>query len=295
MNSTLVTPTGWTDYELLDCGDGEKLERFGPYALIRPEPQALWPRSLPEKAWREKASAWFPRDARAEDRGEWVRRPGMPEQWTIRYDYKDMRLKFRLGLTAFKHVGLFPEQAGNWNFIYDTVRELKSRIERPRVLNLFAYTGGATLAAASAGAEVTHVDSIKQVVTWANENLRLSGLDNVRWIVDDARKYVRREAKREKRYHGLLLDPPAYGRGPAGERWVLDDDIFPLLRECANLLDPGGFVILNLYSMGLSALLAKELLEQAFGKDRDIGFGELYFGDGFGKTLPFGVYARFRG
>ena len=204
-----------------------------------------------------------------------------------------MRLKMRLGLTAFKHVGLFPEQAANWNYIYDTVEELTAAGTKAAVLNLFAYTGGATLAARAAGAEVTHVDSVKQVVTWSNENMQASGLDGVRWIVEDARKFVRREVKRGKRYNGIILDPPAYGRGAEGEKWILEKDIFALLSDCNTLLDEKGFVVLNLYSMGLSALLAKGILQQVFGTSR-ITFGELYFTDSFGKTLPLGVFARFK-
>ncbi len=290
---SLITADGWDDYELLDSGGFEKLERFGKYVTARPEPQAIWQKSLSGKIWEEKADAYFRKDARNEERGIWERKPGMPEQWHVGYRYKRMRLKMRLGLTAFKHVGLFPEQAANWNYIYDTVEELTAAGTKAAVLNLFAYTGGATLAARAAGAEVTHVDSVKQVVTWSNENMQASGLDGVRWIVEDARKFVRREVKRGKRYNGIILDPPAYGRGAEGEKWILEKDIFALLSDCNTLLDKKGFVVLNLYSMGLSALLAKGILQQVFGTSR-ITFGELYFTDSFGKTLPLGVFARFK-
>ena len=180
---------------------------------------------------------------------------GMPEQWRIDYRYRGMSLRMRLGLTSFKHVGVFPEQGENWNFIYDSVAELKARLGRePRVLNLFAYTGGASLAARSAGAEVTHVDSVRQVVTWARENMEASGLDGIRWVVEDAMKFVRREVRRGRSYDGIILDPPAYGRGPEGEKWVLGQDIGPMLECCTRLLSAtDGFLVLNLYSMGFSA------------------------------------------
>ena len=177
------------DYELLDTGEGEKLERFGAYVVRRPEPQAIWRKSLKEAEWL-KADASFLRDSKSEERGEWKLKLQMPSRWTVRFDYKAMHLNMRLALTSFKHVGIFPEQSANWEFIYDTVEELKAKgIERPKVLNLFAYTGGATLAARAAGADVTHVDSVKQVVTWSRENMEASGLDGVRWIVEDATKY----------------------------------------------------------------------------------------------------------
>ena len=179
------------DYELLDTGDFEKLERFGRYVTRRPEPQAIWRRSLAEEEWRRTADASFRRDARSDERGEWRLAPGMPDRWVVEYAYKRMRLRMRLGLTSFKHVGIFPEQAANWNFIYDNCRALAgdgpadgervaavgsgvARGGAPKVLNLFAYTGGATLAARAAGAEVTHVDSVRQVVTWSRENMELS-------------------------------------------------------------------------------------------------------------------------
>ena len=195
------------DYELIDSGEGEKLERFGQYVVRRPEPQAIWRKSLGERAWRD-ADASFLRDNRSEERGEWRLKPEMPSRWSVRYDYKDMHLRMRLALTSFKHVGIFPEQAANWMFIYDTIEELRQAgIERPKVLNLFAYTGGASLAARAAGADVTHVDSVKQVVTWSRENMEQSQLDGIRWIVEDATKFVEREVRRGNKYHGIILDP----------------------------------------------------------------------------------------
>ena len=205
-----------------------------------------------------------------------------------------MQMRMRLALTSFKHVGLFPEQAENWDYICERVAEIRKAKGRAEVLNLFAYTGGATLAARSAGAEVTHVDSVKQVVTWSRENMEASGLDGVRWIVDDALKFVRREVKRGRQYDGIILDPPAYGRGPDGEKWVLEQNIAEMLECCARLLAPKGFLVLNLYSMGLSAMLARSAVRQAFGAAAEEQFGELYFEDRAGKQLPLGVYYRMK-
>ena len=286
----------WEDYELVDCGGFEKLERFGRYVTVRPEPQAIWHKSLPEEEWERMASAVFRRDANSEERGRWLLGAGMPEQWRIDYRYRGMSLRMRLGLTSFKHVGVFPEQAENWNFIYDSVAELKARLGRePRVLNLFAYTGGASLAARSAGAEVTHVDSVRQVVTWARENMEASGLDGIRWVVEDAMKFVRREVRRGRSYDGIILDPPAYGRGPEGEKWVLGQDIGPMLECCTRLLSAtDGFLVLNLYSMGFSALLAKSIVGQLFPVPSAEEFGELFFYDRAEKMLPLGVFYRAR-
>ena len=282
------------DYELIDSGDFEKLERFGRYVVRRPEPQAIWRRSLTEQEWRRLADASFLRDGRSEERGEWRLRSGMPSRWTVDYAYEGMRLRMRLGLTSFKHVGLFPEQVANWNFIYDNCVRMRAEGRTPKVLNLFAYTGGATLAARAAGADTTHVDSVKQVVTWARENMEQSGLEGVRWIVEDALKFVQREVRRGNRYNGIILDPPAYGRGANGEKWILEDNIGEMLECCARLLEPrGAFLVLNLYSMGLSATLASTAVRQAFGTPFEEQFGELCFDDRAGKRLPLGTYCRF--
>ena len=294
MQEQLIPAFG--DYELIDSGDFEKLERFGKYVTRRPEPQAIWRRSLPEEEWRRLADASFLRDARSDERGEWQVGAGMPSRWTVDYAYGAMKLRMRLGLTSFKHVGIFPEQAANWNFIYDHCRTLSGREPdaAPRVLNLFAYTGGATLAARAAGAEVTHVDSVKPVVTWARENMELSGLEGVRWIVEDALRFVQREVRRGNRYRGIILDPPAYGRGANGEKWILEDHIGEMLECCARLLErEGAFLVLNLYSMGLSSTLARTAVHQAFGAPRAEQYGELCFEDRAAKVLPLGTYYRF--
>lgn len=278
------------DYELIDSGDFEKLERFGAYVLRRPEPQAIWHKSLAESEWRRIADASFLRDERNDERGEWRLSPKMPSRWSIRYDYREMHLSMRLGLTSFKHVGIFPEQAANWNFIYDRCIAKRGA----KVLNLFAYTGGASLAARAAGAEVTHVDSVKQVVTWSRENMEASGMDGIRWIVEDAMKFVQREVRRGNRYDGIILDPPAYGRGANGEKWVLEENIAQMLECCAELLVPkDSFLVFNLYSMGLSSTLARTIVHQMFGVPSHEEYGELYFADRASKELPLGTYYRF--
>ncbi|MDR0907923.1 MAG: class I SAM-dependent methyltransferase [Rikenellaceae bacterium] len=287
------------DYELIDSGDFAKLERFGAKITARPEPQAIWRKNLSDEEWSALADATFSRaDQRdgannlSDDRGRWKPKPSMPDRWTMRYDHAEMHLTLRLALTGFKHVGVFPEQAANWNFIYDTLRAMQGGGASAQVLNLFAYTGGATLAARSAGADVTHVDSVKQTVAWARDNMELSGLDGVRWIVDDASKFVQREVRRGRLYDGIVLDPPAYGRGPDGEKWVLEQNIDEMLALCARLLKPHGFLVLNLYSMGLSALVARSAVRGLFGEPATEQFGELYFSDRAGKELPLGVYYR---
>lgn len=290
MNIKLLSPSCWTDYELIDSGAFEKLERFGRLVTARPEPQALWNKTLSDDEWIRQADAYFRKDKHSEERGEWGCKPKTPEQWFVNYRYKEMSFRMRLGLTSFKHVGIFPEQAENWNFIYDQVKRIGIGA---KVLNLFAYTGGASLAANSAGGDVTHVDSVKPVVTWARENMEVSGLDGIRWIVDDALKFVRREVRRTKKYNGIILDPPAYGRGANGEKWVLEENINELIALCGQLLEPtNSFLVLNLYSMGFSALLARSVVYQLVGKCSGEQFGELYFTDSFGKALPLGVYYR---
>ena len=329
---TASTDGHWQEYELIDTGGFEKLERFGPYILRRPEPQAIWPKKLSEKEWSSLPEASFVKtsgnkNSRTDhlsennERGEWLLKPGMPGQWFVNYKYKNLYLRFRLGMTAFKHVGLFPEQASNWNFIYESLLQEQTRHEQlpelqeqkqydqqqqqqgpqpgqqqqqSSVLNLFAYTGGASLAAKACGADVSHLDSVKQVLSWARENMEASGLDNIRWIVEDALKYVRREARRGKKYQGIILDPPAYGRGPEGEKWILEEGIVPLMEACRELLDPKrAFLVLNLYSMGFSASVARNLLGEYFPYVQHIESGELAINDQAGRSLPLSVYARF--
>ena len=236
----LLCPVSWPDYQLLDCGNGEKLEKFGPYILIRPEPKALWAKTETTEEWLRQAHIRFIQGAGfgkagKEDSGTWEKLKKVPDRWNIRYK---KFFKLRLGLTAFKHVGVFPEQAPNWDFIYRKVYELKEQDpgSTPKVLNLFAYTGAASLAARAAGAEVVHLDAVRQVITWSRENMELSGLNGIRWILEDAFKFVKREVRRGTTYQGIILDPPAYGHGPDGEKWKLDDCLFSLLQECSRIL-----------------------------------------------------------
>ena len=294
----LLTPQDWHNYELIDSGDYEKLERFGKYTLRRPEPQAVWRKALTEKEWERQTNAWFKKEKgktgiEGSEKGEWILKPQMPQQWFINYSYKEMKLRFRLGMTSFKHVGIFPEQAANWNYIYDSVQQLNA--EQPKVLNLFAYTGGASLAAKAAGADVTHVDSVKQVLNWSRENMEASQLDNIRWVLEDALKFVKREAKRERFYQGIILDPPAYGRGPDGERWILEESIAELMDACSQILDKtNSFCVLNLYSMGFSSLIAENLIKDYFPNSSQVEFGELFLPDQAGRNLPLSVFCRMK-
>ena len=288
----LLTPSHWKDYELIDSGNFEKLERFGTQVLIRPEPQAVWDRSLSPEDWNRSAQAIFRKEKNDPEKGKWILKKGCLERWSVKYEYKSLDITMRLGLTSFRHIGIFPEQGDNWDFIYDKITTMKN--PRPKVLNLFAYTGGASLAACAAGAEVVHVDSIKPVITWARENMEMSGLDGIRWIVEDALKFVKREVRRGNRYNGIILDPPAYGRGADGEKWVLEDQINEMISLCSDLIDPSeNFVLMSLYSMGFSSLIGNNLLRAAFGQQKEIEYGELYLEDSFRKKLPLGTVARF--
>ena len=309
----------WKDYELIDSGEGEKLERFGSYILARPEPKALWDKSLPEAEWRRLAHTTFTPGAGfgkagKEDSGTWNRLKRMDDQGWIRYALPSERsdsggfgrnapretspsgrgasLDLRLGLTSFKHVGVFPEQAPNWDWIWRQTRALAAKGRTPRVLNLFAYTGAASLAAKAAGADVTHLDSVRQVVTWARSNMERSGLDGIRWVVEDAMKFARREAKRGNVYDGIILDPPAYGHGPDGEKWKLDECLFEMLRTVGEILAPqDAFLVLNLYSNGYSALLGETVVRQAM-RTGSLESGELALTDRFGKALPLSIVVR---
>ena len=306
--------TYWKDYELLDSGRGEKLERFGQIVMIRPEPKALWDRTLPEAQWRKMAHVHFKlagaaaKSGAIEDRGTWERFKKMDDQWYISYPGQQEGLNFRLrlGLTAFKHVGVFPEQAPNWEFIYRQVHRIagvtgstSEQARRPvKVLNLFAYTGGASLAARAAGADVTHLDSVRQVVTWARGNKEASGMDSIRWIVEDAMKFALRQQRRGSRFQGIILDPPAYGHGPEGEKWKLDECLFEMMKAVGSILeDKDSFMVLNLYSNGYSALLGETVVREALslekkGSPYKMESGELALIDSFGKALPLSIFVR---
>lgn len=289
----IVKPEYLDQYVLLDSGGYKKLEKFGKIILSRPEPQAVWDSSMSEKEWEKLADAIFKREgAKEQDRGEWYSKEGRPTQWFMDYQSKSMQLKFRLGLSSFKHVGIFPEQAANWEYIYKQTKALIN--PNPKVLNLFAYTGGASLAAKAAGADVSHVDSVKQVISWARENMEASGQKDIRWIVEDATKFVQREVRRGNKYQGIILDPPAYGRGANGEKWIIEEHLNPMLKLCKELLDEKDhFFILNMYSIGFSALILESLIQSIFGKKKNAEFGELYLEDKYEKKLPLGTFYRF--
>ena len=295
-------PQTWRDYELLDSGRGAKLERFGEYVLARPEPKALWDKSMSDKEWNSLAHTRFTPGAGfgkagKEDSGTWERLRNMPDQWWIRYS-GGPKFSLRLGLTSFKHVGVFPEQAANWDYIFKQTSDIAAKTgSRPKVLNLFAYTGAASLAAKCAGADVTHLDSVRQVVTWAHGNQDRSGLQDIRWVVEDAMKFAGREAKRGNQYQGIILDPPAYGHGPDGEKWKLDECLFDMMKTVGKILAPqNSFLVLNLYSNGFSAILGETVVRQAFGLSSDIMLdsGELVIRDKFGKNLPLSIFVRLR-
>jgi 23S rRNA (cytosine1962-C5)-methyltransferase len=287
----VLSPSSFEDYQLIDSGNGEKMERFGQYVLIRPEPQALWAPALPNDQWLKMADARFEQDGSAS--GDWIRfNKKMPDQWVVAYNRGKMRLKLRLGLTRFKHVGIFPEQSVNWDFIYQRSKQ----IEQAKVLNIFAYTGGASLAAKAGGADVIHCDSIKQVVNWANANMELSKLDGIRWLVEDAFKFVMREAKRGNKYNGIILDPPAWGHGPKGEKWKLEEQLNELMTGVAGILaEKDAFLVMNAYSLGYSSLILENLGRSHFGQQfmDNLEIGELCLEEQQGRRLPAGVFMRF--
>ncbi len=249
----------WTDYKLIDSADGEKLEYWGKYLLRRPDPQAVWSIKSERKLW-DKADAWYYRSDKGGGHWEYVNK--LPERWTINY----RNLTFNIKPMGFKHTGLFPEQAVNWDWFSELIRNSKREI---KVLNLFAYTGGATVAALEAGASVCHVDASKGMVTWAKENVVSSGLGDrsVRYIVDDVKKFVAREIRRQNKYDAIIMDPPSYGRGPSGEVWKIEDELFPLIEDCTKILsDNPLFFLINSYTTGLSAEILKNILTMTLKK-----------------------------
>lgn len=253
------TANGWTDYELIDTTGGERLERWGDFLLIRPDPQIIWKTPPADRRW-QTAHAHYHRSQKGG--GRWEMRTRLPDSWEIGY----RELRFRVHPTGFKHTGLFPEQAVNWDYLAEQIRGAGRPI---RALNLFAYTGGATLACAAAGASVCHVDASKGMVQWARENAALSGLADrpIRWIVDDCQKFVAREIRRESFYDLLILDPPSYGRGPGGELWKLEDAIYDLIRLCTEVLSEHPLlVLLNSYTTGLAPSVMRYLLRETVGR-----------------------------
>lgn len=251
----MFVANSWKDYVLLDCGDGEKYEQWGDVKLLRPDPQAIWPMGKLDRI-----DAHYIRSKSGG--GAWDYGKQLPENWMIHWN----ELSFVVRPTGFKHTGLFPEQAVNWAWMQSCIRTIKRPV---RVLNLFAYTGGATLACLSAGAEVVHVDAAKGMVAWAKENAAASGLADcsVRWIIDDALKFVLREARRERQYDAIIMDPPSYGRGPNGEMWKIEQSLYPLVEACMDILsDDPLFFLLNTYTTGLAASVLGGVLQLSIGQ-----------------------------
>jgi 23S rRNA (cytosine1962-C5)-methyltransferase len=282
---------GWADYALLDSGHGRKLERYGRYTVVRPEPQCLWAPRLPAQAWDAADAVFDPSDE--EDAGRWRFRGAPVEAWPLGWG----EARFQGRFTAFRHLAFFPEQAANWAWLDARIRQ---RSGQPKVLNLFGYTGVASLVMAAAGAAVTHVDASKKAVAWARENAELSGLAErpIRWITEDARKYVQREVRRGSRYDGIILDPPKYGRGPGGEVWRLFEDLPELAGLCAELLaEDAGFLVLNAYAERISgAALSGLLAEKLQGRGGAIEWGELALVEDAGeRQIGMSFYARWAG
>ena len=293
MNELKILKTSASkDYELLDTGEGEKMERYGKFILSRPDPQALWSKHLPVSEW-QKADAVF---THVGDKGRWKIKTNVPEKWKIEFG----GISFFIKPTSFKHTGLFPEQEPNWRWIIEKIKSVEKPAgtnQQISILNLFGYTGGATLAAISAGAEVVHVDGSKSAIIWAKENATLSGLEEkpVRWIIDDAREFVKREIRRGSRYDGVVMDPPSFGHGPKKELWKIEDDFLSLMKLCKEVLSDAPILFLiNGYSAGYSPIAYENnlsFLVEKFGGE--IEKGELTIEESESKRLlPAGIFAR---
>lgn len=255
----------WNDYEVIDCSKGEKLERWGDYLLVRPDPQVIWDTPKKETGWR-KMNGHYHRSSKGGGEWEFFQ---LPKEWTIQYSLPiNKKLTFHLKPFSFKHTGLFPEQAANWNWFSQLIADAVSKGRQVKVLNLFAYTGGATLAAAAAGASVTHVDASKGMVTWAKENAISSGLKDapIRWLVDDCVKFVEREIRRGNHYDAIIMDPPSYGRGPKGEIWKIEESVYPLIQLCSQILtDNPLFFLINSYTTGLQPAVLSYMISTVLG------------------------------
>lgn len=255
----------WNDYEVIDCSKGEKLERWGDYLLVRPDPQVIWDTPKKEKGWR-KMNGHYHRSSKGGGEWEFFQ---LPKEWIIQYSLPiNRKLTFHLKPFSFKHTGLFPEQAANWNWFSQLIADAVSKGRPVKVLNLFAYTGGATLAAAAAGASVTHVDASKGMVTWAKENAISSGLKDapIRWLVDDCVKFVEREIRRGNHYDAIIMDPPSYGRGPKGEIWKIEESVYPLIQLCSQILtDNPLFFLINSYTTGLQPAVLSYMISTVLG------------------------------
>jgi len=280
-----IDVSDWSEYELLDSGNGRKLERFGKYILNRIETQALWRQSLPADAWHKADAVYKKVDER---HGEWVKKTDIPDKWNLKFE----NLKLELRLTAFGHVGVFPDQANQWKYIISNCQDKKIN-----VLSLFTYTGASTLAAASAGASVVHVDASKPAITWARDNGRLSGLSEkpIRWIPEDALKFVKREVRRENRYDAIIMDPPKFGRGPQGEVWKFEENFAELFDYCRQLLvDKPLFVLVTAYAVPISSITLANIVEDSMRKHKGtIESGELGLKHSSKeRILPTAIYTK---
>lgn len=287
----ILTSPNWVDYELLDSGEGARLERFGKHVLVRPEHQAVWKRALPERSWDQAEAVFQP--THEESGGYWKFRKKMPESWNMRYQ----QLQFRVALSNSRHVGVFPEQACHWDWMAGLIRATMKPV---RVLNLFGYTGLASLAAAEAGAVVTHLDASRKAIAWAKENQALSGLTDrpIRWLVDDAMKFIQREARRGSLYEGIVLDPPKFGRGPNGQVWEFFEAFPELLAGCRQVLSKDAmFVIITAYAIRASAISIHQALEEMMdGFQGEYSAGELALEEtSRGRLLSMALFARWRG
>ena len=286
----------WKDYEVIDCSQGEKLERWGKYLLVRPDPQVIWDTPKREKGWKRMNGHYH---RRSKGGGEWEFFD-LPQEWTIHYNLPiNKELTFHLKPFSFKHTGLFPEQAANWNWFSTLIADAVKAGRPVKVLNLFAYTGGATIAAAAAGASVTHVDASKGMVTWAKENAVSSGLGDapIRWLVDDCVKFVEREIRRGNHYDAIIMDPPSYGRGPKGEIWKIEESVYPLVQLCSQILtDDPLFFLINSYTTGLQPAVLSYMMHTVLGKyngtitAEEIGLPV----SSNGLVLPCGASGRFQ-
>lgn len=299
LNLRTEHPAQWQDYELIDSGDFERLERFGKYILIRPEPQALWKKSLDDQQWRKLAHARFVGEQKDQHRpsedvkGGWWRKREMPDSWEVQYRHGSLHLRLRLALTNFGHVGMFPEQGSNWNYIYDTLDDW--RLPGARVLNLFAYTGAASVVARLAGADVVHCDASRPGLNWANQNMQMNGLSDIRWVYEDAFKFAKRELKRGNRYNAIIMDPPPHGRGPDGERWKLVERLDELVSIATRLLKQDhAFFIMSLYATGLSPWVGYNVTKTYLDPEK-IECGEFLLKATHRTDLPMGTFLRWRG
>lgn len=285
----------WNDYEVIDCSKGEKLERWGDYLLVRPDPQVIWDTPKKEKGWR-KMNGHYHRSSKGGGEWEFFQ---LPKEWTIQYSLPiNKKLTFHLKPFSFKHTGLFPEQAANWNWFSQLIADAVSKGRQVKVLNLFAYTGGATLAAAAAGASVTHVDASKGMVTWAKENAISSGLKDapIRWLVDDCVKFVEREIRRGNHYDAIIMDPPSYGRGPKGEIWKIEESVYPLIQLCSQILtDNPLFFLINSYTTGLQPAVLSYMISTVLGTaNGTVTAGEIGLPvSSNGLVLPCGASGRY--